>query len=127
MENLQLPTACDVKVNFNHHGPLSHQDSSIARIGVTKAQNLGPPSGVDPVDETLVNGLISPANKINKEEENIWEQLVALKDLCILEDLDGMCSNSGTVSPASECMYSEPMYFGESYGYEDFIIDLQGN
>ncbi|KAF7852069.1 hypothetical protein BT93_L0597 [Corymbia citriodora subsp. variegata] len=124
MENLEMPTACNVKVNSNHNDPLSCQDSSIALIDATKAQNLGPPSGIDRVDETLVNGLISPANKIDKVE-NIWEQLVALKDLCILEDFDGRCSNSATASPASEYMYSEPIYFGESY--EDFVVDLWGN
>ncbi|KAF7850122.1 hypothetical protein BT93_L5823 [Corymbia citriodora subsp. variegata] len=124
IENLEMPTACDVKVNSNHNDPLSCQDSSISLIDATKAQNLGPPSGIDRVDETLVNGLISPANKIDKVE-NIWEQLVALKDLCIFEDFDGTCSNSGTASPASKYMYSEPIYFGESY--EDFVIDLWGN
>ncbi|KAL3741221.1 hypothetical protein ACJRO7_016794 [Eucalyptus globulus] len=125
MENLQMPTAWDVKVNSSHNDPLSCQDSSIALIDATKAQNLGSACGIDRVDETLVNGLVSPGNKIDKVEENIWEQLVALKDLYILEDFESTCSNSGTKSPASECMYSEPMYFGESY--EDFLIDLWGN
>ncbi|XP_030550641.1 MYB-like transcription factor EOBI [Rhodamnia argentea] len=125
MDNLQMPTACDVKVDSNDNDPSSPQYSSIAHVDAAKAQNLGPPRGVDHVDETLINGLISPGNKIEKEEENIWEQLFALKDLCILEDFDGMCLNPGSVSPASECTYSEPTYFGESY--EDFIMDLWGN
>ncbi|XP_030474750.2 MYB-like transcription factor EOBI [Syzygium oleosum] len=124
MENLQMPTACDVKVNSNHNDPLSPQNSSISLIDTTKAQSLGPPSEVDRVYETLNNGFISPGNNID-EEENIWKQLIALEDLRILDDFDGICLNSGSASPASECMYSEPMYLGESY--EDFVIDLWAN
>lgn len=119
-----MPTACDVKVNSNHNDPLSPQNSSIALIDTTKAQSLGPPSEVDRVYETLKNGFVSPGNNID-EEENIWKQLVALEDLRILDDFDSICLNSGSASPASECMYSEPMYLGECY--EDFVIDLWAN
>ncbi|KAL3722067.1 hypothetical protein ACJRO7_034424 [Eucalyptus globulus] len=122
MENLQMPTACDVKVNCNHNYPLSCQDSSISLTDATKAENLGSPCGIDPVDKTLVNGLTSPGNKIDEVD---GEQLVSLRDLCLLEDFEGTCSNSGTTSPASECIYSEAVYFGESY--EDIVKDLWGN
>ncbi|KAL3722053.1 hypothetical protein ACJRO7_034410 [Eucalyptus globulus] len=122
MENLQMPTACDVKVNCNHNDPLSCQDSSIALTDATKAENLGSPCGIDPVDKPLVNGLTSPGNKIDEVD---WEQLVSLRDIFLLEDFEGTCSNSGTTSPASECIYSEAVYFGESY--EDIVKDLWGN
>ncbi|XP_030474749.1 transcription factor WER-like [Syzygium oleosum] len=137
-EKLEMPIACDVKVSSNPNNVLTHQNSSISILCPTEATNLGSPQDIPTLNASSLcpsyeihQGEKSPANcwhsqgNIIGEDENLWEQLLSLKDFCAIEDLEGMCLNSGSTSPSSECTCSDRVYFGDSY--DDFTIDLWGN
>ncbi|KAL3722066.1 hypothetical protein ACJRO7_034423 [Eucalyptus globulus] len=119
-EKLEMPIACDVKVNSNPNNNLTHQNPSIAILHPTEATNLGSPRDI-PVG---LNRWHSRCNMMG-EDANLWEQLHSLKDFSAIEDLESMCPNSGSLLPSSECMYSDGVYFRDSQ--DDFTIDLWGN
>ncbi|KAK3412062.1 hypothetical protein EUGRSUZ_I00828 [Eucalyptus grandis] len=137
-EKLEMPIACDVKVNSNPNNNLTHQNPSIAILHPTEATNLGSPRDIPVLhasslcpshevvhdDKILVNRWHSRGNMMG-EDANLWEQLQSLKDFSAIEDLEGICPNSGSLLPSSECMYSDGVYFRDSQ--DDFTIDLWGN
>ncbi|KAF7850123.1 hypothetical protein BT93_L5824 [Corymbia citriodora subsp. variegata] len=139
-ENLETPIACDVKANTNPNKYLTHQNPSIAILHPAGATNFGSPQDLPTLNtsslrssyevhhdgKTLVNHWQSQGTQGNiiGEDAKFWEQLLSLKDFSAIEDLEGMCRNTGSTTP-SECMYSDGVYFGDSY--DDFTIDLWGN
>ncbi|KAI6703225.1 hypothetical protein NL676_012361 [Syzygium grande] len=77
--------------------------------------------GVHHDDETLENSWNSPCNVI-EEEESLWEQFLALRDVEIVENFGGTNTHSGATDPALVCMQQELVYHSGSC--EDFIMNL---
>ncbi|KAL3741220.1 hypothetical protein ACJRO7_016793 [Eucalyptus globulus] len=137
-EKLEMPIACDAKVNSNPNNILTHQNPSTSILYPTEATKFGSPQDIPTLDasslcpsyevhhgdKTLVNRWHSAGNIIG-EGANFWEQLLSVKDFSAIEDLEGMCQNLGSISPSYGGMYSDCVYFGDSY--DDFTVDLWAN
>ncbi|KAI6703183.1 hypothetical protein NL676_012319 [Syzygium grande] len=77
--------------------------------------------GIHHDDKTSENSGNSPCSVI-EEEESLWEQFLALRDVEIVENFGGTYTHSGATDPALVCMQQELVYHSGSC--EDFIMDL---
>ncbi|XP_030474741.2 myb-related protein 305-like [Syzygium oleosum] len=135
---LQILTVCDIKVKPDHNNSSSHPYASLPTIDTPKlepnirSQNEIPTRsansfctsyGVHRDDKTSENSWYSPCSVI-EEEESLWEQFLALRDLEIVENFGGMYMHSGAMAPALVCTQQELVY--RSGSCEEFIMDLWG-
>ncbi|XP_010051860.2 MYB-like transcription factor EOBI [Eucalyptus grandis] len=136
---LRVPTACDIKVKPDRNKSSSHPHASHPTIDTPKleprigsqteiptvsANSFCTSYGVHRDDKTSENSWYPPCSVI-EEEESLWEQFPALRDLEIVENFGGMDMHLGATAPALVCMQQEQVYHSSSCA--DFIMDLWGN
>ncbi|KAF8030928.1 hypothetical protein BT93_D0195 [Corymbia citriodora subsp. variegata] len=135
---LQIRTACDIKVKPDHNDNSSHPYASCPTIDTPKlepgigsqtetptmsANSFCTSYGLRCDDNPLENSWYSPCNVI-EEEESLWGQFLAPRDLEIVQNFGGMDMHSGAKAPALVCMQQELVYHSGSC--EEFIMDLWG-
>ncbi|XP_048141798.1 transcription factor WER-like [Rhodamnia argentea] len=102
--------------------PKSEPDSGSQNVIPTMPANSFCTSyGVHGDDKTSENSCYSPCSVI-EEEESLWEQFLALRDLEIAENFGGTYMHSGATDPALVCMEKE--FLHHSGSCEEFIMDL---
>ncbi|KAI3440267.1 uncharacterized protein J3R85_003893, partial [Psidium guajava] len=135
---LQIPTAPDIKVKPDHCDSSSHPYGSLPTIDTPKLElDIGSQNeistmsgdgfcasyGVHCDDKTSESSSYSPCSVI-EEEESLWEQFLALRDLDLGENFGGMYTHSGAMASALVCIQQEVVYHSSSC--EEFILDLWG-
>ncbi|KAF8030927.1 hypothetical protein BT93_D0194 [Corymbia citriodora subsp. variegata] len=133
---LQILTACHIKFKPEHNNSSSHPYASLPTIDTPKlepdvgSQNEIPrmsensfctSHGVHHDDKTSESSWYSPCSVI-EEEQRLWEQFLALRDLEIEEIFCGTKMHSGATDPDLVCMQQGLVY--HSGTCEDFIMDL---